>query len=200
MKKTLVPAVLACVMTIFGFAASLQAQDSDLVKSSTVKSITFSANSLKILNEIKDGTYEVKLKVNLAKLPEVENKTFGYLLDGKFAPLSDVASVISSKSLDFDFGYATIVSNDGTYEFKNFEKSKKVPFKVSADPGYYAGYNDQSFYNLDFSSDPFNGVIDIVIGEPLPAPAVTLIVALAAGALFLLYKNRRQRSIQSEQA
>jgi hypothetical protein len=29
---------------------------------------------------------------------------------------------------------------------------------------------------------------------------VTLIVALAAGALFLLYKNRRQRSIHTEQA
>ena len=190
MKKTLVPAVLACVMTIFGFAASLQAEDAELVHGNK-----FSTDSLKILNETKEETYEVKLKANLVNLPQVEGKKFGYRLGDKFVPLSEVASsVTANDALSFDFGYAIVSGED----FSEFEKSK-VSFNVSADPGYYAGYNNQSFYQLDFSENPFDGVIDIVIGEPLPAPAVTMIVALAAGALFLLYKNRRQRFIQSEQ-
>ena len=99
-----------------------------------------------------------------------------------------------SENETFQLGYASEDGNGFT------------PFSVtqakSSEPNYYSGYNPDSFYQLDFAEDPFNGMIEIyIMGEPLPAPAVTLIVALAAGALFLLYKNRRQqRSLQTEQA
>ncbi len=197
MKKTLFTAALTCAMLIFGTAASLQAQDS--AEGNTLSQVEtgkyqFSTDSLNILNGTQKK-YKISLKADLVNLPKEEGKVFGYSVGGKFEPLSKVINIDPSETQVYLFGYAT--ETDGA--FKDFEQ-RKVSFNVSADPGYYAGYTNEGFYQLDFSSDPFDGVIDIVIGEPLPAPAVTLVVALAAGALFLLYKNRRQRFIQTEQA
>lgn len=193
MKKTLVTVAFTCAMLFFGTAAFLHAEESqEQVADGTVQ---FTTNSIKILNGI-GKNYEIKLKANLVKLPHVDGKTFGYRLGDTFVPLSEATtSVEASGTQILDFGYASEAGED----FTDFEK-RKVAFSVSSDPGYYAGYLNDGFYQLDFSKDPFDGVIDIVIGEPLPAPAVTLVVALAAGALFLLYKNRRQRLIQTEQA
>ena len=47
---------------------------------------------------------------------------------------------------------------------------------LSSDPGYFAGYNAESFYQLDFDENPFDGTIEVaIIGEPLPGSTVTLI-------------------------
>ena len=107
MKKTLVTTVLACAMTIFGFAASLQADESDgQAKAKT----QYSTQSLMILDKNKaDG---VNLTANLVKVPSVEGKTFGYLLGGKFVSLEnvidgvrvDTAELPYNQLLSFGFG------------------------------------------------------------------------------------------------
>ena len=203
MKKTLFTAALACALSIFGLVAS--AQNSAVTFNEDTKQ--FSSNVSKNLTLLVATSSEVDLNGNLSSISSDE-KTFGYKKNGTFISLAQavsnaqVATVgnakVTSISLgDFNendtiqFGY-----NGGDNVFHPYS-----PFKIQSDPGYYGGYNADSFYQLDFSEDPFNGMIEIyVIGEPLPAPAVTLLVALAAGALFLLYKNRGRRSIRTEQA
>ena len=207
MKKTLVTIILGCAMSFMGFTASAQNQPQQAVKMSDD---IFSSNVSKSLSILavspSDG---LDLVSDLSKRTP-ENKVFGFkrsnggfvsladaIADVKTVPAAENArvSVIPlgtfSENETFQLGYATENGEDFT------------PFSVtkakSSEPNYYSGYNPDSFYQLDFAEDPFNGMIEIyIMGEPLPAPAVTLIVALAAGALFLLYKNRRQR--QTEQA
>ena len=49
-----------------------------------------------------------------------------------------------------------------------------------------------SWYPYDFASDPFDGIIEVlVVGEPLPSTTTTLIVAL--GFLILVYCKRCYR-------
>ena len=71
---------------------------------------------------------------------------------------------------------------------------------LSSDPAYYAGYNADSFYQLDFSEDEFDGRIDVlVVGEPLPSSTVTLILSLAALAVFMGYARRKQQRANAVQ-
>lgn len=202
MKKTFVTTVLVCAMTIFGFAASAQEQQTVSLDGSL-----FKANVSKNLNLFIATSSDVNLAEKLSALSGTE-KTLGYVRNGGgFVSLAEAvknaevvpdgtANTASIRLGDFkagdtiQFGYQD--SQEGFHPFSSG--------KFTGDPSYYGGYNPDSFYQLDFSEDPFDGMIEIIIGEPLPAPAVTLIVALAAGALFLLYKNRRQRSIQIEHA
>ena len=203
MKKTLVTTVLACVMTIFGFAASAQSQ-----QVVSLDGAVFTSNVSKNLKLFVATSSEVDLAKNLSALSGTDGKTLGYTRNGEFVSLAQAvknaevvpdgsaktASIYLGKFEKGDkiqFGY-----QDASNEFHPYNTSNQL----SSEPNYYGGYNPESFYQLDFSNDPFDGMIEIVIGEPLPAPAVTLIVALSAGALFLLYKNRRQRYIQIEQA
>lgn len=191
MNKTLFTAVLALVLAIGGVVASSQAQDKELIPTGR-----FTAKSLELIGD----KIDVNLSANLVNVPApaTEGKTFGYLLAGEndtntFVSLGNAVKEVQLPSNQvIRFGYATNASD--------FEP-RAVSLNVSSDPGYYASYDANSFYQLDFSEKPFDGTIDIyVFGEPLPSPVVTMIVALAAGALFLLYKNRKQRSVQTEQA
>ena len=204
MKKTLFATVLACALTVFGVVAS--AQDSAVKFDDETK--TFSSNVSKNLTLLVATSTDVDLGKNLSNASSTEGKTFGYKKNGTFVSLAQavgdaqVATVGNANVASISLG--DFKENDTIQFGYNGEDNvfhPYSPFKIQSDPGYYGGYNADSFYQLDFSEDPFNGMIEIyVIGEPLPAPAVTLIVALAAGALFLLYKNRRQRSIHTEQA
>ncbi|MBP5585628.1 MAG: hypothetical protein J6Y92_04670 [Lentisphaeria bacterium] len=201
MKKTLLTAALACVLSIFGFVAT--AQESTV----TLNDGKFSSNVSKNLSLLVATSTDVDLSAKLASVSSGE-KTFGYKKNGTFVSLAQavseaqVATVGEAKVTSISLGE---FNKDDTIQF-GYNGGDNVfhpysPFKIESDPGYYGGYNADSFYKLDFSEDPFNGMIEIyVIGEPLPAPAVTLIVALAAGALFLLYKNRGRRSAHTEQA
>ena len=158
----------------------------------------------------------------------VEDKSFGIMLiddsdpeniKKTFTALNDVSPVEQVGKLDvasiplgkfkqgqtFQFGIGT---DENDFEpiaiasVKDLKANgpKNSSITVAGDPLYYAGYNSDSFYQLDFSEDPFNGNIEIlVMGEPLPASTVTLIVALGLAAAFLLYRNRRQRAL-AEQA
>lgn len=208
MKKTLVTAVFACAMTIFGLAAFAQEQPQQKqAVTFDADSNVLSSNVSKSLTMLIAAESNVNLKEKLATVADWDGKTLGYKKNGVFISLSqavkeakvvtegdvNVASIQLGRFKEGDiiqFGY-----QDAENAFHAYASDK-----FAGDPNYYGGYNPESFYQVDFSEDPFNGLIEIVIGEPLPAPAVTLIVALAAGALFLLYKNRRQRSLQTEQA
>lgn len=203
MKKTLFTAALACALSFFGLVAS--AQNSAVSFNEDTKQ--FSSNVSKNLTLLVATSSDVDLSGNLSSVSSDE-KTFGYKKNGTFVSLAQavndaqVATVGDAKVTTISLG--DFKEND-TIEF-GYNGGDNVfhpysPFKIQSDPGYYGGYNADSFYQLDFSEDPFDGMIEIyVIGEPLPAPAVTLLVALAAGALFLLYKNRGRRSIHTEQA
>ena len=208
MNKTLFTTALALVLSIGGFIASAQAADES--ENVTSKRISFQGGTISStvaqpLTIIAGSAREVDLKDNLTKAAgSSDSVSFGYLLNGtQFVSLSDAMknatveetenSKLAAISLGkfesgdtISFGYGTNASNFNT-----------VSLNVSADPGYYAGYKSDGFFQLDFSEDPFDGTIEIlVMGEPLPASTVTLLVALGAGALLLLYRNRRTRGAE----
>ncbi len=201
--KKIFATTLACALMIFGFAVSAQSQ-----QTVSLNGNVFSSNVSKSLSLIIATKPDVKLSENLSNVKEKDGATLGYVRNnGEFVSLSD--AVASAQEKSFENANLTTISlgkfnQNDTIQF-GFSDSEGFhpysPKKIEGDPGYYGGYSAESFYQLDFSEDPFDGMVEIlVVGEPLPAPAVTLIVALAAGALFLLYKNRRQRSIHTEQA
>ena len=202
MKKSLFSAALACVLTVFGIAAS--AQDQQAV-SFDENSKVFSSNVSKSLSLLVATSSDVNLSENLSVVSG-DTKTLGYTRNGgEFVSLADAVS--NAKVVSADGANVTAIrlgefkAND-TIQFGYRDAGgfhAYSPFKIETDPGYYGGFNTDGFYQLDFSEDPFNGKIEVIVGEPLPAPAVTLVVALAAGALFLLYKNRRPRPISIEQ-
>lgn len=49
-----------------------------------------------------------------------------------------------------------------------------------------------SFGKLDDNGSGNDHAADIAFGAPLPAPVVTLLIALAFGAAFMFYRNRKQ--------
>ena len=222
MNKKILTAALACVLSFGGFALSAEDYDAkDKVIFDSVGTVFSSkkSESLKIIAiDASNAVGQKSLSEKLTSLSNHDGKTFGVMKNGsEFIPLGrasvetvgkfDVASVSLGKfepGQTFRFGFA---NPDGT-GFEPYESVSSVKalqaagqtVTVAGDPLYYAGYNADSFYQLDFAEEPFNGNIEIlVIGQPLPAPAVTLIVALGLGAAFLLYRNRKQR-VCAEQA
>lgn len=131
---------------------------------------------------------------DLSAVKQVGNLDVASLPLGKFKEGQTFQFGIGTSESDFE---PIAIASVKTLRAKGAGNSS---ISVAGDPLYYAGYNSESFYQLDFSEDPFNGNIEIlVMGEPLPPTTVTLIVALALGAAFLLYKNRKQQAI-AEQA
>ena len=210
MKKILVTAVLGCAMAFMGFAASAPSQTQQVV---TMSDGVFSSNVSKSLSILAvSPSNGIDLVSDLSQQTP-KDKVFGFKRSsGGFVSLAD--AIADVKTVQTAEGARVSVIPLGTFSenetfqlgYASEDGNGFTPFSVtqakSSEPNYYSGYNPDSFYQLDFAEDPFNGMIEIyIMGEPLPAPAVTLIVALAAGALFLLYKNRRQqRSLQTEQA
>ena len=209
MNKTLFAAFFACALTLGAFTAS--AEDFNPQSKLTFNEGKFTSSvpsHLKVIAVSKDKT---SLADNLTKAVNLapEDTSFGYKLnDNKFVSLSDAMKDISvvdsgegsaaafklgdfSAGDTFQFGYAA--ASDGS-DFKSV-------LTVASDPGYYTGYNPDSFYTLDFAEDPFDGKIEIlVMGEPLPASTVTLLVALGAAAALLLYHNKRSQLRVADQA
>ena len=66
---------------------------------------------------------------------------------------------------------------------------KDIPTMSTEADGYLEPY--ASWYNLDFSNDPFDGLMDIlVMGEPLPSPATTLMIVLFVGGIIYCTRKR----------
>ena len=175
----------------------------------TEKADGFSNLSKKLSDYVDGKSFGVMLIDNSD--PANVKKTFtalGNVSDVEQIGKLDVASIPLGKfkqGQTFQFGIGT-GENDfepiaiASVKDLKANGSQNSSITVAGDPLYYAGYNSDSFYPLDFSEDPFNGNIEILgMGEPLPASTVTLIVALGLAAAFLLYHNRRQRAL-TEQA
>ena len=192
MKKRLFTAALAFVLSIGGFVLSAEEHN-----------IYFHDNAMKLVVASKTDAGLAE-GLSLLSGTNTETKTapgtFGYTLnDGEFCSL---ATAINDAKIDTKTKTATILRRT----FQNGEKiqfgfEKDGNFNVVSDPLFYGEYNADSFYQLDFSKDPFDGMIEIyVMGEPLPASTVTMLIALAAAGGFLLYRNRRTRARFSVQA
>ena len=210
MNKSLFTVALACVLSIGGLTATASAENytpqSKIAfdKASGVLS-SKGSESLKMLMMNPKTSDNMGLSEFLETIAVSGDKEFGYMLnDGqegsKFVSLSrflksvqsgEVASISLGKFKTNDtikFGYADA---DG----KNFSL-----VKIESDAGFNGEHDPDPFFHLDFAEEPFDGNIEVlVVGEPLPASTVTLIVALAAGAGLLLYSNRRkQRAFLAE--
>ena len=186
MIKTLFTAALALVLMIGGFALSAADESSSAVANLIAK-------------------IDVDLKDNLINSTP-EGKSFGYFLsNGEFTSLATAldAATPSKESGKATFSLGSFSSDQSIIAFgygsgKNETGFTGVSVEVVSDPLYYSGYDADGFYHLDFSEDPFDGTIEVlVLGEPLPSSTVTLLVGLAAVAAFLLYNNRkRMRSLE----
>ena len=202
MSKTLFTAALAFVLSIGAFAQS--AEVTPVTSTSITVGKDYSLVKLVAQTEINNN-----LQSDLAqRATDNQEKVFGYKKGDKFVSLatlmenatvdSDGKTVKSAtislsgkfnKGDELQFGYGN-VGDAGSF----------TPLEVTSDP-FKTGYNIDSFYHLDFGEDPFNGMFDImVMGEPLPASTVTMLVALAAAGAFLLYRNRKTRARISAQA
>ena len=180
MKKTLFTAALACALTVFGLA--LSAQDNPQETSSESHPIAFKST--------------VSQKIMLQASGAVSDVDFAIQYNNGSEPVSLVAQTEGDPRV---FALGQFKAGD-TFQLGTVSNNEFVPF-VSSEPGYYISIDENSFYSQDFSENPFDGYIEVlVMGEPLPASTVTLIVALAAGAAFLLYKNRKPRAFRAEQA
>ena len=227
MNKTLLTAALACVLAIGGFTASagesvkiFKSQDKVTFGSTESTFKTNGTESLKVLiaNPF-NTTNDKKIKLSEFLKPITIGETsysFGYQKIGtdnktQFVSLSAVLSNADRDAADKS-GVAAIslggFKKGETIRFGYGDGNGKFIDKASAslvtdpksDALFYAGYDHDGFFKLDFAEDPFRGNIEImVIGEPLPPATVTLLIALAAGAAFLLYSKRR-RERPAEQA
>ena len=223
MNKTLLTAALACVLAIGGFTASAKTYtpEEKVSFSSNESSLTTKGSeSLKVLiaNPF-DKTKEESIKLSEFLKPITigeKSYSFGYQKkdangNTSFSSLSSVLSKDDVNAADkkgvaaislgefkrgetIQFGYGDV---DGNFVDT---ASAALVADPKSDALFYAGYDHDGFFKLDFSEDPFSGNIEIlVIGEPLPPATVTLLIALAAGAAFLLYSKRRRVSL-AEQA
>lgn len=219
MKKTVFTVALACVLSIGGLTASAENYNALSKVSFDNDADSFSAKgseTLRILmaNPKTSTSDSIGLSDFLNAMAYNGEREFGYMYEGKegskFVSLAEVLSDIKADGVasvslgrkferkdTIQFGYA---DKDG----KNFRKAgveKIETVKVESDAGFHGGFDADSFFRLDFAEEPFDGNIELlVVGEPLPASTVTLLIALAAGAGFLLYSNRRQRASRIEQA
>jgi hypothetical protein len=191
MKKTLFTAALAFVLSLGGFVlsaeeeANTQASDSDLLKL-VVASKTEAQTLIQGLSKL-DESYIVNQNV------------LGYMDNGDFCSLATAIENAESKSATENATNLLGSFKDdfkSTYQFGYKENGKFEAvgpiLNVASDPLFYGEFSSDGFYKLDFDENPFNGMIEIyVMGEPLPASTVTMLVALAAAGAFLLYRNRK---------
>ena len=188
MSKKFIMAALAGFLTVCGFAASAADAAEDPVALTTKKAIRilFAA----------DAKY--KLAENLGQAESTSGlKNLGYTVNGgEIVPLSEAAKVLSSSEEKGDvlsLGHFS-PKDEVKLVYKNGETVTAAITVLSSDPGYFAGYNAESFYQLDFDENPFDGTIEVaIIGEPLPGSTVTLILSLAALAVFMGYARRKQQ-------
>ena len=197
MKKTLFTTAVAFVLSIGGIA--LSAQDS-------ANSITLDKD-YSLVRLVVESNVEANLKESLTVSEEGgKADTFGYVKNGGgFVSLVDkVAEAQGENPKSAEVVLGKFRAGD-TFQFGYGNAGGFTPVaptvKVASDAGYYAEYNIDTFYQLDFSQDAFNGKVDIlVMPEPLPSSTVSMLIALAAAGAFLLYRNRKTRAHSSAQA
>lgn len=69
-------------------------------------------------------------------------------------------------------------------------------YDINSDNNYVELSPAPHFYNVDFSADPFDGKIQIlVMGEPLPSPLTTLICCFGVIGILLYCKKKKQVTV-----
>ena len=214
MNKKFFVAALAGVMTVCGFALSAQepaqeqAQEQTVTKIGEVKSLD-AQEKMRIVAIAHPNT-NLASKLTTVRGATADGLTRGYLIKSgsseTFVPLS--SAIPASVNVSKDATGNELVSlgrfeQGDTIQFGFKDENGFTPMQISvlsSDPAYYAGYNADSFYQLDFSEDEFDGRIDVlVVGEPLPSSTVTLILSLAALAVFMGYARRKQQNAHAVQ-
>ncbi len=187
MSKTLFTAALAFVLSIGGF-------------------VLFADEPASIVPVEVYAKMDVDLMANLTASAANSGKQFGYKKrGGGFQALSEAIATKQDDQVSFNLGSFT--EEDGfklgfsnTTDGSDFNPAS-VNLKVASDAGFHGGFDTEGFYHLDFPEDQYDGMIEIlVMGEPLPASTVTMLIALAAAAALLLFHNRRTRARFSAQA
>ena len=203
MSKKFFMAALAGFLTVGAFALSAQEQK-------TVDSLT-AQDKMRIVAIARPNT-NLATKLTTIRGAAEDGRMRGYLVN----PGTDAANFVPlSEAISENVAVSTDANGNELVSLGSFAKGDSVQFGVqdaeggfapmsisvlSSDPAYYAGYNADSFYQLDFSEKEFDGKIDVlVMGEPLPSPTVTLILSLAALALFLGYSRRKQQNAHAVQ-
>ena len=65
---------------------------------------------------------------------------------------------------------------------------------------YYGGermpylYAYDTWYKHDFAEDPFDGRIEIIVGQPLPSANTTIFIVLAVAGIIMWSRNKLQRT------
>jgi len=206
MNKKFIMAALAGVMTVCGF--TLSAEDPVIVEKGQVESLDAKAK-MRIVAIARPNTNFTE-KLTTVRGDTEGGLTRGYLIKSgsseTFVPLS--SAIPASVNVSKDATGNELVSlgrfeQGDTIQFGFKDENGFTPMQISvlsSDPAYYAGYNADSFYQLDFSEDEFDGRIDVlVVGEPLPSSTVTLILSLAALAVFMGYARRKQQRANAVQ-
>jgi len=209
MNKKFIIAALAGFLTVCGFAVSAQEENAAAGATDVQTVDSLKAKDAMRIFAVANSATDLASQLTRAKNFSVEGLKLGYLLTSSTGTKTFV-------SLADAIGETPKVKDPDGYKFQvvelgEFKKGDSVEFGLgdpenpalfteasinvlnSADAGYHTGYNAESFYQLDFSEMPFDGKIDVlVVGEPLPGSTVTLILSLAALAIFLGYARRRQ--------
>lgn len=193
MNKKFFMAVLVGFLSICAFAVSAQDNNS-LTAKHRVRILAFSNGKANLTD---------KLKSVQSALTEKDGRVMGYLVnagkdDERFVSL---AGAIPQEGLPKDAAEEEFLmlghfKKDDTIQFgyQQGDQFSSINVLNNSDALYRADYKAEGFYQLDFSEMPFDGKIDVlVVGEPLPGSTVTLILSLAALALFMGYTRRRQQ-------
>ena len=208
MKKSFFAVALACMVSFGGltaYADNFTPQGKVSFDNETGVLSSKGSESLSILLMNPSASGDIGLSSFLTTMATTSSgeKEFGYLWnDGSSSKFVSLANVL--KSIDAD---SVDESKVASISLGKFEKNNTIQFgyadkngenfssvKIESEAGFH-GPDADSFFHLDFSEDPFDGRIEvIVVGQPLPASTVTLLVALAAGAGLLLLRNRKQHA------
>ncbi len=189
MNKKFLMTALAGLLTVCGFAASTDVAEKGSEELRPDKAI-------RILAAVSP---DYKLAQDLEETQvQSAGKTPGYKVnDGGFVSIAEATKVLSTTKDNVDIVLLGSFSKNDKVEL-GYKDSSDVfhpsSIVLTSDSGYFTGYNAESFYQLDFSARPFDGTIEVaIVGEPLPGSTVTLILSLAALAVFMGYARRKQQ-------
>ena len=100
----------------------------------------------------------------------------------------DLQDLLKYHTWDLTYGIQIQDTGIDVYDFSQRYPNKMQSYashmSISAEPILMGPYD--SWYWSDFSSDPFDGIIEVlVVGEPLPSTTTTILIA--PGLLSLVY-------------
>lgn len=106
----------------------------------------------------------------------------------------ELIELLKCDNYNLDYG----VTIPETQKFNDFSK-RMTPvstyqmnkFKVDSDNNLIELSPGNNFYKIDFTEDPFNGMIEVwVVGEPSTSTNLTLLIAGLLGLAMFMYKKK----------